>query len=97
MATLQHYRDNLFEIIDDNNEYSGHTFFATKLFDHEVEDFIPVLQVTGTIWVAPFYDGVDENKVKKAINNFITDFDIVIDNQQLEFLINTIYTELSKI
>ena len=50
MATLRHYRDGLFEIIDDDNEFYGHTLFATSRYDTEIKEYIPSLDVTGTIY-----------------------------------------------
>lgn len=94
MATLQHYRDGLFEIIDDNGEYCGHTLFATTRYDTETKEYIPSLDVTGTIYGYYYYNGVDKNGVTKDINSFLNEFDISISESEKNKLINTLYKNL---
>ena len=94
MATLRHYRDGLFEIIDDDNEYTGETLFATSRCDTEIKEYIPSLDVTGTIYGYYYYNGVDKNGVEKDINSFINEFDISISENEKNNLINTLYKNL---
>lgn len=94
MATLKHYRDGLFEIIEDNGEYCGHTLFATSLCDTEIKQYIPSLVVTGTIYANYYYDGVDKNEVEKDVNSFLNEFDISISENEKDKLINTLYENL---
>lgn len=94
MATLQHSRDNLFEIINDNNEYSGHTLFATSRCDTEIQEYIPSLEVTGTIYANYYYNGVDKNEVENDINSFLNEFNISISENEKNNLINTLYENL---
>lgn len=96
MATLRHYRDGLFEIIDDDNEFYGHTLFATSLCDTEIKQYIPSLVVTGTFFAKHYYDGVDKNGVEKDINSFLDEFDISISENEKNKLINTLYKNLLK-
>lgn len=93
MALLQHYRNGLFEIIDDN-EYSGHTLFATSCYDSEIEEYIPSLEVTGTMFAKYYYDGVDKNEVKKDVNSFLLEFDVSISENEKNKLINTLHKNL---
>ena len=94
MATLRYYRDGLFEIIDDDNEYCGETLFATSRYDTEIKEYIPSLDVTGTIYGYYYYNGVDKNGVEKDINSFINEFDISISENEKNNLINTLYKNL---
>lgn len=94
MATLRHYRDGLFEIIDDDNEFYGHTLFATSLCDTEIKEYIPSLVVTGTFFAKYYYDGVEKNEVEKDVNSFLEEFDISISENEKNNLINTLYTNL---
>ena len=94
MATLRHYRDGLFEIIEDNGEYCGHTLFATSLCDTEIKQYIPSLEVTGTIYANYYYDGVDKNEVEKDVNSFLVEFDVSISENEKNKLINTLYKNL---
>lgn len=94
MATLRHYRDGLFEIIDDDNEYSGQTLFATSRCDTEIKEYIPSLEVTGTFFAKYYYDGVEKNEVEKDINSFLDEFDISISENEKNNLINTLYKNL---
>lgn len=94
MATLRHYRDGLFEIIDDDNEFYGHTLFATSLCDTEIKEYIPSLEVTGTFFAKYYYDGVEKNKVEKDVNSFLEEFYISISENEKDNLINTLYTNL---
>lgn len=94
MATLRYYRDGLFEIIDDNNEYCGHTLFATSRYDTEIKEYIPSLDVTGTIYGYYYYNGVDKDGIKKDINSFLKEFDISISENEKNKVINTLYKNL---
>ena len=94
MAILKHYRDGLFEIIDDNNEYNGHTLFATSCYDSEIEEYIPSLEVTGTMFAKYYYDGVDKNEVEKDVNSFLDEFYISISENEKNKLINALYQNL---
>lgn len=94
MATLRHYRDGLFEIIDDDNEFYGHTLFATSLCDTEIKEYIPSLVVTGTFFAKYYYDGVEKNEVEKDVNSFLKEFDISISENEKNKLINTLYKNL---
>ena len=94
MATLRHYRDGLFEIIEDNGEYNNHTLFATSLCDTEIKQYIPSLVVTGTFFAKSYYDGVVINEVGKDVNSFINEFDISISENEKNKLINTLYKNL---
>lgn len=94
MATLRHYRDGLFEIIDDDNEFYGHTLFATSLCDTEIKEYIPSLVVTGTFFAKYYYDGVEKNEVEKDINSFLVEFDVSISENEKNKLINTLYKNL---
>lgn len=94
MATLRYYRDGLFEIIDDNGEYCGHTLFATSLCDTEIKEYIPSLVVTGTFFAKYYYDGVEKNKVEKDVNSFLVEFDVSISENEKNKLINTLYKNL---
>ena len=94
MATLRHYRDGLFEIIDDDNEFYGHTLFATSRYDTEIKEYIPSLDVTGTIYGYYYYNGVDKDGVIKDINSFLKEFDISISENEKNELINTMYKNL---
>ncbi len=94
MATLRHYRDGLFEIIDDDNEYTGETLFATSRCDTEIKEYIPSLVVTGTFFAKYYYDGVDKNKVEKDVNSFLVEFDVSISENEKNKLINALYQNL---
>lgn len=94
MATLRHYRDGLFEIIDDDNEYCGETLFATSRYDTEIHEYIPSLEVTGTMYANYYYDGVDKNEVEKDVNSFLDEFYISISENEKNNLINTLYANL---
>ena len=94
MATLRHYRDGLFEIIEDNGEYNNHTLFATSLCDTEIKQYIPSLVVTGTFFAKYYYDGVKINKVEKDVNSFLDEFDISISENEKSKLVNTLYKNL---
>lgn len=94
MATLRHFRDGLFEIIDDDNEFYGHTLFATSLCDTEIKEYIPSLVVTGTFFAKHYYDGVEKNKVEKDVNSFLEEFYISISENGKNNLINTLYKNL---
>lgn len=93
MAILNHYRNGLFEIIDDN-EYNGHILFATSCYDSEIEEYIPSLEVTGTMYANYYYDGVDKNEVEKDVNSFLDEFYISISENEKNKLINTLYKNL---
>ena len=93
MATLQR-KDDFFEIIDDNGEYSGQTLFATSRYDTEIKEYIPSLEVTGTMFAKYYYDGVDKNEVENDINSFLDEFDISISENEKNNLINTLYENL---
>lgn len=94
MATLRHYRDGLFEIIDDDNEYCGETLFATSRYDTEIKEYIPSLEVTGTMFAKYYYDGVEKNEVEKDVNSFLVEFDVSISENEKNKLINTLYKNL---
>lgn len=94
MATLRYYRDGLFEIIDDDNEFYGHTLFATSRYDTEIKEYIPSLEVTGTIYAHYYYNGVDKNEVENDINSFLNEFNISISENEKNNLINTLYENL---
>ena len=94
MATLRHYRDGLFEIIDDDNEYCGETLFATSRYDTEIKEYIPSLVVTGTFFAKYYYDGVEKNEVEKDVNSFLVEFDVSISENEKNKLINTLYKNL---
>ena len=94
MATLRHYRDGLFEIIDDNGEYNNHTLFATSLCDTEINEYIPSLVVTGTFFAKYYYDGVEKDKVGKDVNSFLVEFDVSISENEKNKLINALYQNL---
>ena len=94
MATLRYYRDGLFEIIDDDNEFYGHTLYATSLCDTEIKEYIPSLVVTGTFFAKHYYDGVDKNEVEKDVNSFLNEFDISISENEKNKLINILYKYL---
>lgn len=96
MAILKHYRNGLFEIeiIDDNGEYCGHTLFATSRCDTEIKQYIPSLEVTGTMFAKYYYDGVDKNEVEKDVNSFLDEFYISISENEKNKLINTLYKNL---
>ena len=94
MATLRHYRDGLFEIIDDNGEYNNHTLFATSLCDTEIKKYIPSLVVTGTFFAKYYYEGVDKNEVEKDVNSFLEEFYISISENEKNKLINSLYKNL---
>lgn len=94
MATLRHYRDGLFEIIDDDNEFYGHTLFATSRYDTEIKEYIPSLEVTGTMFAKYYYDGVDKNEVEKDVNSFLDEFYISISESKKNILINILYKNL---
>ena len=94
MATLQCSKDDFFEIIDDNGEYCGETLFATSRCDTEIKEYIPSLEVTGTMFAKYYYDGVDKNEVENDINSFLDEFDISISENKKNNLINTLYKNL---
>ena len=94
MAMLKHYRNGLFEIIDDDNEYCGETLFATSRYDTEIKEYIPSLEVTGTMFAKYYYDGVDKNEVEKDVNSFLDEFYISISENEKNNLINTLYKNL---
>src|SRR5574344_999154 len=94
MATLRHYRDGLFEIIDDDNEYYGHTLFATSLCDTEIKQYIPSLVVTGTFFAKYYYNGVKKDEVEKDVNSFLDEFYISISENEKNKLINALYQNL---
>ena len=94
MTTLRHYRDGLFEIIEDDDGYNGHTLFATSCRDSELKEYIPSLVVTGTMFAKYYYDGVDKNEVEKDVNSFLVEFDVSISENEKNKLINTLYKNL---
>ena len=94
MATLRYYRDGLFEIIDDDNEFYGHTLFATSLCDTEIKEYIPSLVVTRSMFAKYYYNGVDKNGVEKDVNSFLDEFDISISENEKNNLINILYKNL---
>ena len=94
MATLQCSKDDFFEIIDDDNEYCGETLFATSRYDTEIKEYIPSLEVTGTMFAKYYYDGVDKNEVEKDVNSFLVEFDVSISENEKNNLINTLYENL---
>lgn len=94
MATLQCSKDDFFEIIDDDNEFYGHTLFATSRYDTEIKKYIPSLEVTGTMFAKYYYDGVDKNEVEKDVNSFLDEFYISISENEKNKLINTLYKNL---
>ena len=94
MATLRHYRDGLFEIIDDIDGYNGHTLFATSLCDTEIKEYIPSLVVTGTFFAKHYYDGVEKNEVEKDVDSFLVEFDVSVSENEKNRLINSLYKNL---
>lgn len=94
MATLRYYRDGLFEIIDDDNEFYGHTLFATSLCDTEIKQYIPSLVVTGTFFAKYYYYGVKKDEVEKDVNSFLDEFYISISENEKNSLINILYKYL---
>ena len=94
MATLRYYRDGLFEIIDDDNEFYGHTLLAKSRYDTEIKEYIPSLEVTRTMFAKYYYDGVDKNEVEKDVNSFLDEFDISISENEKNGLINILYKNL---
>ena len=94
MATLQCSKDDFFEIIDDNGEYCGETLFATSRYDTEIKEYIPSLEVTGTMFAKYYYDGVEKNEVEKDVNSFLVEFDVSISENEKNKLINTLYKNL---
>ena len=94
MATLQCSKDDFFEIIDDDNEYCGETLFATSRYDTEIKEYIPSLEVTGTMFAKYYYDGVDKNEVEKDVNSFLVEFDVSISENEKDKLINSLYKNL---
>ena len=94
MATLRHYRDGLFEIIEDNGEYCGHTLFATSLCDTEIKQYVPSLVVTGTFFAKYYYYGVKKDEVEKDVNSFLGEFYISISENEKNKLINALYQNL---
>lgn len=94
MATLRHYRDGLFEIIEDDGEYCGHTLFATSLCDTEIKQYIPSLVVTGTFFAKYYYYEVEKKEVEKDVNSFLDEFYISISENEKNKLINSLYKNL---
>lgn len=84
---------NSFDIIN-NKEYTGFTLLAASFYDKYYQRQIPTLIVTNTIWWIPFYNEFNKTDVEVVIQQFLKDFEVVVNKDEKQHLITTVFNDL---
>lgn len=85
--------NNTFDVIN-NKEFTGFTLFATSLYDKDCQREIPTLKVANSVWWIPFYDDFNKMDVEVVIQQFLKDFEIVVNEDERSHLITTLFNDL---
>ena len=84
---------NSFDIMN-NKEYSGFTLLAVYFYDKVYQRHIPTLKVVNTMWWVPFYNDFNKSDVEVVIQQFLKDFEIVVNEDERSHLITTLFNDL---